>query len=627
MQDIYQTRQLTLQVTIVIAALVLIFRCFQLQVVDPTYRAKPEAVTVYPARGLVYDRNGKQLVNNEPTYDLMATYNLIKNIDTTKFCKLLGITKEEYVKNLSKDFSDYRFSKTSQFPFYRNISADVYSRFAESLYQFPGFEGVIRSIRGYDTNVGAHVLGYISEVTQRQIDESKDKYVRGEYVGASGLELAYEEQLRGEKGVRKILKDNLGRVRGAYRDGHDNIPAQSGLYLISSLDIDLQKYGEELMQNKRGAIVAIEPKTGEILSLVSAPTYDPNLLTVTRDRGQAFAALSQNDSLKPLLNRAIQSRYPPGSTFKPIMALIGLQEQVIHNDTYLPCHGGYMYVGCHGHEAITNPAVAIKVSCNGYFSQVLRLLVDKFGYNNPEKGLNNLVDRLHAFGLGVRLGIDLPNELPGNIPTSDYYNRIYKKGGWFSPTIMSIGIGQGEIETTPLQMANATAIIANRGFYYIPHLVKEFRSSDEVADLEWAKKISSETLSRFREVHQTGIDTSHFSIVVKGMEDVVLGGTAASSRIRNIQMCGKTGTVQNRGVNHSTFIAFAPRDNPQIAICVYVENSGYGATYAAPIASLMVEKYINGKIADERKAVEERIKNANLLGRRNSYVKAATVQD
>lgn len=627
MNDIHHRRYNIIQGLIIATSLALMAKCFILQIWDNKGRESSsytEEIPIYPARGLVFDRNGKQMVSNEATYDVLVTYNLIgKKLDTVKFCQLLGITREEFKTNLNKDFKrDKRFSKNKPYVFLKNVPAAVFARFSESLYEFPGFEGQLRNVRGYDDKLGAHVLGYISEVTDRQIKESNGKYRRGDYIGTSGIESKYEDQLRGKNGVKRVLIDNLGRMRGSYKDGVTDTIAESGLYLISSLDMELQRYGEELMNGKKGSIVAIEPSTGEILALVSTPTYDPNLLTITRDRGAAFHALSTNDSLKPLLNRAIQSKYPPGSIFKTVIALIGLQEGVLTKDRGVACHGGWMSkprVGCHGHPYCSNPSMAIQHSCNAYFCQTFRELVEKYGFNEADKGLDIVTEYMNRFGLGRKLGLDLPNELGGFIPNTPFYDKMYRKGGWHAPTIISMGIGQGEVLMTPLQMANLAAILANRGWFYTPHLVKEFKPSQEHNDRELAAKLNQEILGHYKERHQTNIDTAHYNLVIKGLEDVLLAGTARSSRVENISICGKTGTVQNpHGKNHSAFIAFAPRDNPKIAIAVFVENSGQGAHFAAPISSLMIEKYLTRTITGEaRIAIENKMKNSNLINSKN----------
>ena len=583
-------------------------KAIQLQLVDTTYQEKASANVVqreknYASRGLIFDRNDTLLVNNNGIYDLKVTYNQVKNIDTAKFCRLLNISEATFLKNLNKNWRDKRYSKVKPFVFLKKISPETYARFQESMYEFPGFFAELRNVRGYNYGVGAHVLGYIGEVNQKQVDSS-DYYERGDYIGVSGIELACEDQLRGRRGIKYILKDNLGRTQGSFQNGARDERAISGKDLVTSLDIELQLYGEKLMQNKRGSIVAIEPSTGEILSLVSAPSYNPNLLTINRDRGESYGRL-EKDSTKPLFNRALGAQYPPGSIFKPLMSLIALQEGVITPNKAVGCAGGYFYkslrVGCHGHPAATNVAKGIQHSCNAYFCQVFREVIDKNGFSKADKGLDTLVMHLDAFGLGRALEVDLPNELKGNVPTSKYYDKLYRKGAWKSPTIVSLGIGQGELLVTPLQMANFTAIIANRGHYYIPHIAKEFRGD------------TTQIPIKYRTKRKTLIEPRHFAPVVDGMEDVVLAGTARVAQIEGIPVCGKTGTAENpHGEDHSVFVAFAPKDNPKIAIAVFVENGGFGSRYAAPIASLMIEQYLKGQISENRKYLEQRMFDANL---------------
>lgn len=610
--DFYSSRQRILQAVILLGGLLLVFRGFQIQVLDESYQQQQsyrQAITLYPSRGLVYDRNGKLLVHNMATYDLMATYERVRkaNIDTALFCKLLRITPQTFKANLNKDFSDMRFSTRKPFEFMTKILADSFAIFEEHLFQFPGFEAVRRHVRGYPVSTGAHMLGYISEVSPKQIEQYQGRYRQGDYIGASGLELFYEPQLSGVRGVKHVLKDKWGRIQGRYKDGAQDQSAQSGYDLVTSIDLELQKYGEYLMQNKRGAIVAIEPSTGEILAMVSSPCYDPNLLSIDRDRKGAFQALMQ-DSLKPLFNRALMAKYPPGSIFKTIMAAIALQEGVIHPNWGVGCGGAYHFgslrIGCHGHPAANSVAAGIQYSCNSYFCQAYKEIVNMYGYNHPDKGLDRLVEHLQAFGLGRRLGVDVPNEIPGSIPTSALYNKRYGVGQWKFSNGVSVGIGQGELEITPLQMANIAAIIANRGFYYIPHFAKEFKGD------------TSGLLSIYRQRQYTKVHPSHFLPVIEGMERVVIAGTGKRARIADIVVCGKTGTVENpHGKDHSTFIAFAPKENPQIAIAVYVENAGFGNTYAAPIASLMMEKFMRGHIQEPlRQALEKSIADANLIG-------------
>lgn len=613
MQDLYQDRQKVLQTAFVICAAMLVFKCFQIQIWDKSYQQQHsyrEAVTLYPSRGALKDRNGELMVYNLAMYDLKATYNQVRksNIDTLAFCKLLGITDSAFYENLNKDFKDRRFSQRKPFNFLTQIPGDKFASIEERLYEFPGFESQLKSVRGYPAHVGAHMLGYISEVSPAKIKKSKGLYQRGEYIGTSGLELSYEEQLRGIRGVEHVLKDKWGKRKGKYKEGVMDEPAVSGYDLITSIDLELQAYGEQLMQNKIGAIVAIEPSTGEILAMVSTPSYDPAILAVNRNRKDAFRAL-QRDSLIPLFNRALMAQYPPGSIFKTTLSAIGLQERILTPGRGMACGGGFVYgslrIGCHGHGGINDVGNAIQYSCNKYYCQTFRELVNVYGFYYPEKGMDRLADHLHSWGLGARLGVDVPNEAPGHVPTAAYYNKKHGKGMWKFSTAVSVGIGQGELLITPLQMANMAAIIANRGYYYIPHFAKEFEGD------------TTGTLDKFKVRHYTKVHPMHFEPVVDGMARVVTAGTGARSRIPDIAMCGKTGTVENnKGKDHSTFIAFAPKDNPKIAIAVYVENGGYGSTYAAPISSLMIEKYIKGSIeSPQRKSLEKRMLQADLIKR------------
>jgi penicillin-binding protein 2 len=613
MQDLYQDRQKVLQAAFVICAIMLVFKCFQIQIWDKSYQQQHsyrEAVTLYPSRGALKDRTGKLLVYNLAMYDLKATYNQVRksNIDTLAFCKLLGITDSTFYANLNKDFNDRRFSQRKPFSFLTQIPGDKFASIEERLYEFPGFESQLKSVRGYPAHVGAHMLGYISEVSPGRIKKSKGLYQRGEYIGTSGLELSYEEQLRGIRGVEHVLKDKWGKRKGKYKEGVMDEPAVSGYDLITSIDLELQAYGEQLMQNKIGAIVAIEPSTGEILAMVSTPSYDPAVLAVNRNRKDAFRAL-QRDSLIPLFNRALMAQYPPGSIFKTTLSAIGLQERILTPGRGMACGGGFVYgslrIGCHGHGGINDVGNAIQYSCNKYYCQTFRELINVYGFYYPEKGMDRLAEHLHSWGLGAKLGVDIPNEASGHVPTAAYYNKKHGKGMWKFSTAVSVGIGQGELLITPLQMANMAAIIANRGYYYIPHFAKEFEGD------------TTGTLDRFKERHYTKVHPMHFEPVVDGMARVVTAGTGARSRIPDITMCGKTGTVENnKGKDHSTFIAFAPKDNPKIAIAVYVENGGYGSTYAAPISSLMIEKYMKRMIeTPQRKSLEKRILEADLIKR------------
>ncbi|MBR9919840.1 MAG: penicillin-binding protein 2 [Bacteroidetes bacterium] len=614
----FANRQQSIRLLFIISAFILIYQALNLQVLDESYAAEADATasdtyTLYPSRGLIYDRNHTLLINNNPVYDILVTYNQVDpDMDKEKFCELLGIDTLEFNTRLNKNWNDARYSRSSPFIFLSTVSAVTYARFQESLYEFPGFYVQTRNVRAYPWPNAAHVLGFIREVSQQELDTQEEinegnNYKPGDYIGGTGLEKEYEEQLRGQKGARYVLKDNLGRVVGSYKDGELDRPPVSGVDMTSSLDIRLQAYAEELMDGKIGAVVAIEPKTGEILSMVSMPTYNPNDLTINRSRGEAVRRLS-TDSLKPFFNRAVMAKYPPGSIFKPVIGLVGLQKGYLFPNTYHYCPGYYSYNsfiwGCRNHPAPIGVGTAVQFSCNTYFFQTFRDIIDKEeSFYKPEVGLDTLVSYLYRFGFGNELGIDFPGEQEGNIPTSEYYNRLYPKdqGGWKSPTILSLGIGQGEIQLTTMQMANLAAVLANRGYYKTPHLVKGF-SDPEIQIPE-----------KYRVNNYSGIDPEHFQPVVDGMISVVNAGTGRIAFIPDVTVAGKTGTVENpHGDDHSTFIAFAPADDPQIAIAVYVENAGGGGRFAAPIASLLIEKYLTGEIHPSRNWVEKRMLETKL---------------
>jgi penicillin-binding protein 2 len=617
METQYKDRQYIILLLFTLVGLLLAGRAFQLQVLSDAFRGKADAVamskeTQYPARGLIYDRNGVLLINNAPVYDLMVTYSQVKpGMDTLKFCQLLGINKEDFKKRLNKDFRrDKRFSKLKPFIFMDKISPQAFALFQESMYEFPGFFTQVRNIRSYPVNHAAHMLGYITEVTDADIKASNGAYVMGDYIGASGLELAYEKELKGVKGSKYVLKDNLGRDVGSFQNGNRDTLPESGYDLISTIDIELQAYAESLMVNKKGAVVAIEPKTGEILAFLSSPTYDPNLMVIDQNRGNAYAALL-SDKSQPLFNRAIMAQYPPGSTFKAIVGLIGMQMGAISPETGWPCGGYYVNGGrdvrkCRGHAHPSNISIALQWSCNSYFFRTFKEIVDHYGYYNAGKGLDTMAFYLHSFGLGEKLGVDFPGEKTGRVPDSKYYDKMYPKakGGWRSPTVISVGIGQGEIELTTIQMANVAAAIANRGFYHIPHFVKEFRQGD--------KKLPPR--EPYRKRIKLPIGSYYFPSVVDGMAAVIAHGTAGSSKIPDLPVAGKTGTVQNpHGEDHSTFIGFGPIEEPKIAIAVYVENAGGGGKFAAPIATLLMEKYLRGSISEARKRRETEMMEANLM--------------
>ena len=606
-------RAIVISIFFGIIALTFIVRLFVLQVVDPSYKYSADnntqrKMTEYPSRGLIYDRNGKLLVSNQAVYDVMIIQRDVVAFDTVAFCDALGITRDELNKlflDLQKNIANRRASRVKPTVFFKQLSAEQYGYFQEVSYRFKGFFVQRRTLRKYEYHNAAHVLGYVGEVNDNVLQRDS-YYSLGDYTGISGIENTYENYLRGIKGAKYVMVDVHGVEKGRLRGGRMDTAAVSGKDITLSLDIELQEYGERLMQNKKGSIVAIEPSTGEILAMISSPGYDPALL-VGRDRSNNYPVLS-TDSLFPLFNRAIMSGYPPGSTFKTAVGLIGLQEGVITPSTCFSCQVGYhargLSLGCHVHSSPLDLVHSISNSCNAYYCNVLRLVLDNPSLGSPANGLDRWRDYLLSLGFGNRLGTDFFNENRGSIPTSDYYNKLYNNS-WGSLTVISLSIGQGEVLTTPIQMANLAATIANRGFFYTPHVIKS---------------VNNDTIpSRFSEIHHTKIDKKHFEPIVEGMELAVwddYGSTATNARIPGIRICGKTGTVQNpHGKNHSTFIAFAPKENPQIAIVVYVENSGYGATYAAPVASLMVEKYLNREIAPSRIWQETRMLELDLIPR------------
>jgi penicillin-binding protein 2 len=582
-----------------------------MQLLDRSYRVKAETATiekqvVQPSRGLIYDRNGQLLVFNQPLYDLYVTHNLIDpEMDTVKLCRILNIDKTTFLKNIQKDFKDVRYSRNVPYLFLDKIDPITYAQLQEVLHEFPGFVAKVRSVRGYQFPYGAHALGYISEVDQAIVDKNIG-YAKRDYYGVSGLEASYEPKLRGTKGMEYQLKDNFGRKVGSYQGGSRDASAGSGTDLITTLDIDIQGYAEQLMNDKIGGIVALEPSTGEVLALVSCPTYHPQALSVSANRQQTFNSL-QLDSLKPFFNRALQAQYPPGSILKPVLALIALQEKVLTVDRFITCNGGYFYKsfrwGCHARPGVRNVTKAIQESCNTFFYTVYQDLINIDGFEHPEVGLDRTVEYLHEFGLGAPLQIDIPQEQDGLIPDPDFYDDMYEdKGDWRSTYIISNAIGQGEIELTTLQMANLAAIIGNRGYYYRPHLIKGYSNSElELPNL-------------YRTPKRVKIDDQHFDPVIEGMARSVSMGTSASAQIRGVEVCGKTGTSENpHGKDHSVFYAFAPRENPKIAIAVFIENGGWGGSYAAPIAGLIMERYLNGEIDPARLWIEERMLKANLL--------------
>lgn len=597
-------RRFVVQGIFILVGVVLLLKLFYIQVIDNRYVLSANSnvlrkVVVYPARGIIYDRKGHILVQNEPVYDLLAIPKQIKPFDTAELCKLIGIKKEVLVAKLNK--ARY-FSPVKSSIIEKQLSARTYATFQEKLFEFPGFFVQNRTVRKYPNPIAAHILGYIGEVDERLIAKSGNYYQIGDYIGISGVEKAYEEVLRGRRGIKNIMVDVFNREKGSYEDGRYDTTAIAGEKMISSLDLVLQQYGEALMNNKRGSIVAIEPKTGEILAYVSSPNYDPNLL-VGRDRGNNYDVLVK-DELKPLFNRPIQAQYPPGSIFKIVQALVGQQEGILTPQTVFSCGGGYrvggLLVKCtHNHPPL-NLEESIEHSCNSYYCNAFRKMIDQGPYTNPQQGFQIWRDHVEKFGLGQKLNIDLPNEVSGLLPTQKRYDRIYGKARWKSSTIISLSIGQGELGITPMQMANLMCILANKGYYYVPHLISGI-GEKKIVKPEYTKR------------NYVGIDQPYFETVINGMEKVVESGTAFWSRIPNVVMCGKTGTVENpHGKDHSVFVAFAPRENPKIAIAVVVENAGFGASWAAPIASMMVEQYLTGKVS-KPKYYQERIMEANLI--------------
>ncbi|MCJ8208544.1 penicillin-binding protein 2 [Mucilaginibacter sp. RS28] len=595
--------------------LVLLVRLFYMQIMDDKYllASKSNVVRryiVYPARGPILDRHGKIMVQNVPVFDITVLPREVKPFDTTLFCKLLGIDKEGFDKRFNKAV---KYSPYLQSVFEKQVPLNVWASFQERLPEFPGFDVQRRTMRTYPDSTAAQFLGYIGEVTDRDIEKSGGFYRPGDYIGRSGVERAYEDLLRGQRGVRNVLVDSRNVQKGSFANGAFDTSAVAGERLISSLDSKLQKLGEQLMKNKVGSIVAIEPSTGEILAFVSSPTYDPNIM-VEKGKGNVISAM-YNDPYSPFLVRPIQAYYSPGSSFKPLDALIALQEGIITPQTTFFCphyyQAGNHRVGCEHFDGVTDLRKGISQSCNTYFCNVFDRLINAHGPKNTATTYGAWREKVNNFGFGVKLDVDLPHERRGLVPTPLYYDNRFGKNHWRSSSVISLAIGQGELLATPLQMANIECTIANRGFYFKPHLIKA------IGDKNVIKK-------EFTEKHYVGVDSNYFHPVIDGMQDVVDHGTAADSRIPGIVMCGKTGTVQNpHGKNHSVFVGFAPRDNPKIAIAVVVENAGYGASWAAPIASFMVEKYLKDSITRRPSGIDlHRYMNANLLPPTPAQIKA-----
>lgn len=603
---IFYERRFVIQGIFITIALVMLARLFYIQIVDDHYFLSGEnnvlrRVIIYPARGPILDRNNKILVQNEPVYDIMVTPKEVKPFDTLELCRLLNIDKAGFDKRWAKAVA---YSKYKASVFEKQLSARQFASLQERLYSdFPGFFYQPRTVRVYPDSTAALFLGYVGEVTDNVIEKSSGYYRPGDYIGISGVEKAYEDVLRGQRGVQNLMVDSKNVPKGSYADGVYDTMAVAGDRLISSLDMRIQKLGEQLMANKVGSVVAIEPSTGEILAFVSSPKYDPNLL-VGRERGNNVAKLYQ-DPYKPFLIRPIQARYSPGSSFKPLDALVALQEGIINPASTFVCPGGYRagnhWVRCEHVDGVTDLTKAIKMSCNTYFCHVFDRLINKDGPKQTRRSFLDWRENVMKFGMGDRLDIDLPNENRGLVPTDTRYDKIFGENRWRSSTIISLAIGQGELLATPLQMANIECIIANRGHYFTPHLIKGIGDKSVVKP-------------EFTVKHDVGVKPDYFEPVIEGMQQVVDRGTAYSARIPGIIMCGKTGTVQNpHGKNHSVFVAFAPRDNPKIAIAAVVENAGYGSSFAAPIASYMIEKYLTDSLSGRRKTEAKWMMEENIL--------------
>ena len=581
-----ENRHYIIQFVFVLVGLIFLIRLFSIQVLDNNYKLAAnnniiQKIIEYPYRGLIYDRNGELLVYNQPVYDLMVIPKEVRMKDTLLFTQLLGIQKEELEQKL-QDARSYSYVKPTVFM--KQLSNTTFAQIQGNLIDFPGFHIQPRTVRSYPYKNMAHVFGYIGEISKQQLSRDTTGYYRqGDYIGISGIESTYEKPLRGKTGVSYKMVNVRGIEKGKFKGGeYDTLPVR-GQNLVSTIDIELQTYAETLLEGKIGSIVAIEPKTGEILAMVSGPSYDPNILS-GREFGQNYARLV-NDSLKPLFNRPLMGAFPPGSIYKIAQALVALEEGVINPQTRIRCNR--RLIGCHGTHTFEDLSGAITVSCNPYFREIYRRMlnqeVSSNTFKDTEIGLESWRDHMLSFGFGRTLGIDIPNEKGGYMPAPSLYDRIYGEGRWKFSNIYSNSVGQGEVLTVPLQMANFTAIIANRGYYVIPHLIKSI--GDDGAPLQ-----------EYREKHYTTVDPRHFDVVIDAMENVVEYGTGQyRAKVRGISICGKTGTVENdHGEDHSVFIAFAPKENPVIAMAVYVENAGQGARAAAGITGLMIEKYIKG---------------------------------
>lgn len=593
---------------VVIVCLVLVTRLFFLQIIDEEYKISAENnaykyITIYPVRGLILDRNGNILVSNKNSYDIMVTPVDLQPFDTAALCRIFSIKKEFVREKIAEYKKNRRKIGYQSVVFLKQVSEREYGVFLEQSYKFPGFSGVSKSMRDYPYNAGANLFGYTTEVSEEFL-EKNPSYRMGDYVGASGLELSYESVLKGEKGYTIMQRDVHNRILSPLAGGAYDKDAVPGKDIVTTIDGELQQYGEYLMQNKIGSVVAIEPESGEILSLISSPGIDiSKIANISKYYNEII-----NDPLKPMFNRAVMSAYPPGSVFKIVNGLIGLQEGVITQESRFPCRGGYYYtptriLKCHAHRSPLDFPHAIMMSCNAYFCYVLKDILENPEYGSMDESFTTWRSYVESMGFGKRLGSDFPAELGGTLPTADTYNKIYGRGSWKSSTVISLSIGQGEIGTTPLHLANLAATIANRGYYITPHLVKSIPDS---------------TISeRYTRRNYTAIDSKYFDPVVEGMYMAVNsrpgeGGTATRAKVEGLDICGKTGTAQNpHGKDNAVFICFAPKENPRIAVAVYIENAGFGGTWAAPVASLIVEKYLTGGIT--RPELEKYMAETNLI--------------
>lgn len=600
----YINRKYILGGIAVAVVIIYLIRLFSLQLMSDDYKKNADSNAFrkeiqYPSRGLILDRKGRLLVYNESSYNIMVVMNDQRGIDTLDFCQTVGITKDFYIKRMDEIKSKISYSRYTPQLFMSQIPAEEFSVFREKLFRFKGFSVEKRSVRHYTTGLGAHLLGDVGEVNDKDI-ANDDYYQSGDFIGKLGVERSYEKELRGEKGMRIMLRDVHGRTQGHYQNGkYDKAPVP-GKDVTLSIDLDLQTLAERLLEGKLGAIVAIEPSTGQILCMASSPTYDPRL-TVGRNRGKYHQQLSR-DPMRPLLNRAIMGTYPPGSTFKITQALMGLQEGSITPEIAFPCHHGFNYkglhLGCHGHASPINLVPAIGTSCNAYFCwNLYRMFSNKRKYGSVQNAMNCWKDHMVDMGFGYKLGIDLPGESRGMIPNANYYDDHYRKS-WNALTVISISIGQGEVTATPLQIANLAATVANRGHYYVPHIVRSIRGG--------------QIDSLYTHPHHTTINPRWYNYAVAGMRKAVLSGTCHAANIPGIEVCGKTGTAQNRGHDHSAFMGFAPMNSPRIAVVAYIENGGFGAVYGVPIGALIMEQYLNGSLSPSSEKKAQVIQNRHI---------------